>query len=156
MSHWETITRRQTYDIYNKGNAKNKIIAPRMSLSPFSNPCQEKNKYKSIFQEEYDEKFRNCEVVLFLTPCNAPISRFLEWYSGKHWAILFKFDNRDILHELVTSASWTQTGEIRKTWTDFKGQDRLLARKICIGSLVISPKKINDIANNHSLNDQNG
>ena len=70
------------------------------------------------FQEEYDNSTRFCKVSIYLTPLERAkaMARYLD--SAKHWAVIFDFDNRQILFE-ITHEGGKKSGPIKPKWIDF-------------------------------------
>lgn len=108
----------------------------------------------ATFNEEYDEMVRECEVLIYLTPLPIAILKDLDWNSVKHWALVFKYDNRTILFELVNLTGSMVGGLIKPSWTDFQGGDKgMFSSEVSLGKIKTSPREVYLTAKNHPMND---
>ena len=97
----------------------------------------------ATFNEEYDEKIRDCEVLIYLTPLPVAILKDLDWNSVKHWALVFKYDNRTILFELVNLTGSMVGGLIKPSWRDFDENNvSIFSNEVSLGTIKTSPREV--------------
>ena len=92
----------------------------------------------ATFNEEFDQKIRDCEVSIYLTPL-LDLTPILDWNSTKHWALVFKYDNRTILFELVNSTGSKKGGWIEPSWREFDENDENI---ISLETIKTSPREV--------------
>ena len=107
----------------------------------------------ATFEEEFDDKVRDCEVLIYLSVLeDTPIVKYLDWDSLKHWALAFRYGNRTILFQLVNPTGELVGGLIRPSWEDSKG-GHYFSKEVSLGKIQISPRQVYIAAKNHPMND---
>ena len=110
----------------------------------------------ATFNEEYDEMIRDCEVLIYLTPLPIAILKDLDWNSVKHWALVFKYDNRTILFELVNLTGSMVGGLIKPSWRDFDENNvSIFSNEVSLGTIKTSPREVYIAAKDHPMNETN-
>jgi hypothetical protein len=76
----------------------------------------------------------------------------LDWTCCKHWAIIFKFDNRTIRYEIIAIPDEKGVMRITPQWLDDKNSEGGCNRTIYLGNVETSPLKIHDIGRKNKYN----
>ena len=78
-----------------------------------------------------------------MTPLPVAILKDLDWNSVKHWALVFKYDNRTILFELVNLTGSMVGGLIKPSWRDFDENNvSIFSNEVSLGTIKTSPREV--------------
>jgi hypothetical protein len=104
---------------------------------------------KELFKPEYDNHVRTAKVSVLLS-----LLGFwgFDFACCKHWAIIFKFDNRTIRYEITAIPDDKGVSKITPQWHDDDTPEGKFNRMIELGNVETSPLKLHEIGKTNRLN----